>query len=341
MSKATAIPGEPMADTEEDMSDETATKGSESLWLLLERKIRDLSESDVESGNREGTVQRVAQELDETGHNVSRHGGNMMQLRRAVAARAEVGRPMLDDFDDCIAKLSLEDVANLRAATVALIRKVGETWPEIKDLERRAAIQEIVEQKMLDLQFAEAKGMESDLGIRYLIGAQIPKATIVDGIGIAAEKYDEVLGALKAEQAERARIEGLLEEVADKAALEKAKHLITSDVSEEDIAEVAGIEPSVVEDAKKALTEEIEAKRRQAEEEAAAKKAAAEGPALDDIPPDEMLAHIESIREILEFSDAEDEIRTMCEQSSIPKSLVDVTVSDPDKLDELEKAAEG
>ena len=53
------------------------------------------------------------------------------------------------------------------------------------------------------------------------------------------------------------------------------------------------------------------------------------------------VAYIESIREILEFSDVEDEIRTMCEQSSIPKSLVDVAVSDPDKLDELEEAAEG
>jgi hypothetical protein len=54
-----------------------------------------------------------------------------------------------------------------------------------------------------------------------------------------------------------------------------------------------------------------------------------------------MLGYIESIREIMEFSDVEKEIRTMCEQSSIPKSLVDIAVSDPDKLDELEKQAEG
>jgi len=323
------------------MGDEFTAKGREALWLLMARKIRDLSDSDVESGNREGTIQRVARELDETGYNVSRHGGNMMQLRREVEARAEVGRPMLDDFDDAVAKLSLEDVENLRTATVALVRKVGEMWPEIKDLGRRAAIQEIIEQKKLDLQFAEAKGMEGDLGIRYLIGEEISKATIVEGIGITGERYDEALSALQAEQAKRARIEGLLDEVADTTALEKAKHLIKSDVSEADIAEFAGIEPDVVDDAKTALAEELEAKRRQAEEEAAAKKAAAEGPALDAIPPDEMLTYIESIREILEFSDVEDEIRTMCEQSSIPKSLVDVVVSDPDKLDELEQAAEG
>ena len=49
---------------------------------------------------------------------------------------------------------------------------------------------------------------------------------------------------------------------------------------------------------------------------------------------------IESIRQILEFSDVEDEIRTMCEQSSIPKALVDIAVSDKDRLDELESQAE-
>ena len=37
----------------------------------------------------------------------------------------------------------------------------------------------------------------------------------------------------------------------------------------------------------------------------------------------------------------EKDIRIMCEQSSIPNALVDIAVSDPDKLDELEKAAEG
>jgi hypothetical protein len=53
-----------------------------------------------------------------------------------------------------------------------------------------------------------------------------------------------------------------------------------------------------------------------------------------------MLEYIESIREILEFSDQEDEIRTMCGQSDIPQSLVDLVVSEPDKLDELEAKAE-
>jgi cytochrome c-type biogenesis protein CcmF len=93
--------------------------------------------------------------------------------------------------------------------------------------------------------------------------------------------------------------------------------------------------------ANKAMEEELKEKQRLAEEEAARKKKEAEGPSLEDIPPDEMLAQIESIREIMEFSDVEKEIRTMCEQSSVPKALVDIAVSDPDKLDELEKKAEG
>ena len=78
------------------------------------------------------------------------------------------------------------------------------------------------------------------------------------------------------------------------------------------------------------------------EEELAAKKAAeAAGPSLEDIEPDDMLEYIEGIREILEFSDVEKDIRTMCEQSAIPKALVDIAISDPDKLDEMEKEAEG
>ena len=39
--------------------------------------------------------------------------------------------------------------------------------------------------------------------------------------------------------------------------------------------------------------------------------------------------------------DVESEIRTMCEQSSVPKALVDIAIPDPDKLDELEEEAEG
>jgi hypothetical protein len=105
--------------------------------------------------------------------------------------------------------------------------------------------------------------------------------------------------------------------------------------------EMADVDQGVLDAVKKAMEEELKEKQRLAEEEAARKKKEAEGPSLEDMSSEDMLDHIESIREIMEFSDQEKEIRTMCEQSAIPKALVDIAVSDPDKLDELEKKAEG
>jgi hypothetical protein len=54
-----------------------------------------------------------------------------------------------------------------------------------------------------------------------------------------------------------------------------------------------------------------------------------------------MLEHIEAIREIMEFSDDPAEITAMCEQSNLPKALVEIAVTDAAKLDALEAAAEG
>ena len=119
------------------------------------------------------------------------------------------------------------------------------------------------------------------------------------------------------------------------------KHHIDNKVTEELIIEMAKVDQEVIDAVKQAMEEELKEKQRLAEEEAARKKEAAAGPAVEDIPSDEMLDYIESIREIMEFSDQEKEIRVMCEQSSIPKGLVDIAVSEPEKLDELEKKAEG
>ncbi len=320
---------------------ENAAQATEPLWLSMEKRIADLSSSDLEGGSRESTVQRLAGTLDEAGHNVSGHAANMLQLRVALETRAAAGSPLLTDFDDAVAALTLKDLENTHTATVALVRDVGETWPAIKDLDRRSGIVQIVEQKRLDLLIAEAKDMADDLGIRFLIAKEIAVSTIIDALGISEAKYDKVTATIAAEKAELARVESLLEEVADKSAEEKARHLITNDVAEKSIVELAGIDQSVIDAANEAMAEEIKEKERLAEEAAAAKKAAAEGPSLDSIPSDEMLEYIESIREIMEFSEDPDEIRAMCDQSSIPKSLVDVAVSDADKLDELEKAAEG
>jgi hypothetical protein len=283
----------------------------------------------------------MAGELDETGYNVSRLGGNMIKLRFAVDKARTVGKPLLQDFNAAISALTLEDVAAPYVATTKLLDQLGATWPELRSPERRPDVIAIVEKTRLDLMIAKAKGMPDDTGIRYLIEEMVAFPVIIDALGITEEKLNEVDAQIKKERAERARVAGLLEKVADKSNEEKVRHLYDNDVSEALILEMAQVAQSDIDAVKKALEEELKEKQRLAEEEAARKKAEAEGPALEDIPPDQMLEYIESIREIMEFSDQEKEIRVMCEQSSIPKALVDIAVSEPEKLDELETKANG
>jgi uncharacterized protein YaaQ len=199
----------------------------------------------------------------------------------------------------------------------------------------------IVENTKLDLMIAKAKSLPDDQGIRMLIEDGVDFGVITSALGITDEKLNEVHEQIKKERAERARVATLLEKVADKTDEERVRHLIEKDVSEALIIEMAKVDQGVIDAVNKAMEEEIKEKQRLAEEEAARKKAEAEGPALEDIPSDQMVEYIDSIREIMEFSDQEKDIRTMCEQSAIPKALVDIAVSDPDKLDELEKNAEG
>ena len=200
---------------------------------------------------------------------------------------------------------------------------------------------QIVEKAKLDLLISNAKDLPDDEGIRFLIGEQVAPEVITSSLEIAEEKLAQVNTAMEEERAERARVVTLLEAVEGKSDEEKVKHLFENDVAEELIIEMAQVDQGAIDGAKKAMEAELKEKQR-LEEEAAAKKAAeAAGPSLDDIAPEEMLDHIESIREIMEFSEEEKEIRVMCEQSSIPQALVDIAVSEPDKLDELEKKAEG
>ena len=322
------------------MTDGTATM-SRPLWLVIEEKIAGLDDSDLAGDARERTVHSVAGALDEAGFNVSRHAGNLIALRQALDARARIGRPMLHEFNEAIEALALDDLADIYVAGMAVVRKLGATWPEIEDVDRRRDILGIVEGRKLDLLVAKAKGMDGDKGTRLLIAEGIDPATIIDRLGLTDAAFKAVTAAIAAEEAERVRIGKLMAEVADKTPVDQARHLITHDVEDADIVEVAGLEQSAIDAAREAMAEELREKQRKAEEAAAAKKAAAEGPSLDAIPAEEMLAYIESIREIMEFSEDPDEIRTMCEQSSIPKSLVDAVVGNPDKLDELEKAAGG
>ena len=322
------------------MTTSDATK-KKPLWLLIEENILELGSQDLSGEKMEASIQRIAGELDNAGYNVSHHGGNMLQLRWAVNEMRKVGRPLMKDFNAAIAAFTLEDVAEPYIATNKLIGDIGKTWPRLKGSERRPEVIRIVEETKLDLLITKAKGLSDDEGIRLLIEEQVAPEVLTNALDITAEKLEQVNTEMEKERTERARVETLLEAVEGKSSEEKVKHLFENNVSEELIIEMAKVDQGAIDGVKQAMEAELKEKQRLEEEAAARKKEEAAGPSLKNIPPDEMLEHIEAIREILEFSDQEKEIRVMCEQSSIPKSLVDIAVSEPDKLDELEKEAEG
>jgi hypothetical protein len=311
------------------------------LWLLIEENILALGAQGFSGSNLEPSIQKIAGELDNAGFNVSRHGGNLMTLRWAMDKASKIGRPLMKDFNAAIEALTLDDVIDPYAATSKLLDDLGDSWPELRIPERRADVIRIVEKTRLDLLIAKAKTLPGDGGIRLLLEEEVASGKIVGGLEITEEKLKQVKDQIKKERAERARVAGLLDAVAGKPNEEKVRHLINKNVTEELILEMAGVDQGDIEAAKKAMEEEIKEKQRLAEEEAARKKAEAEGPALENISSEDMINYIDSIREIMEFSEEEKEIRVMCEQSSIPKSLVDIAVSEPEKLDELEKKAQG
>ena len=317
------------------------TMEKQPLWLSMEECISKLSSEDLSENNREQTIHRIGKELDETGYNVSNHGGNFLQLRWAIDERLSMDRPFMKDFMDALEALTLEDLADPEPANAKLVRNVGDAWPKIKGSERRADVLRIVEKTKLDLLIAKAKDLSGDAGVRLLIEEEIASEVIVEGLDITTEKLEQVNTDIEKELSERERVTTLLENVENKSKEEKVKHLLDNTVSDALIIELAKVDAGALTDIKKSIEAELEEKQRLAEEEAAKKKTEAAGPALEDIDPEEMLEYIESIREILEFSDQEKDIRIMCEQSSIPTSLVDVAVSNPDRLDELEKEAEG
>ncbi len=319
-------------------SDETQKKP---LWLSIEENILELDPQGFSKENLEGSIQRIAGELDKAGYNVSHHGGNMLQLRWAMNEARKVGRPLMKDFKTAIAALTLEDLAEPYFATTKLIRDIGKTWPKLERSERRPDVIRMVEKTRLDLLITKAKGLPDDGGIRLLIEERVPPEVITNALGITGEKLKQVNTEMEKERAERARVAKLLEAVEGKSNQEKVKHLFTNNVSEKLIIEMAEVDQDAINGAKQAMEAELKEKQRLEEEAAARKKEEAAGPPLEGIPPDKMLEHIEAIREIMEFSDQEKEIRVMCEQSSIPKCLVDIAVSEPDRLDELEKEAEG
>jgi hypothetical protein len=311
------------------------------LWLCIEEKILTIGTQALSGDGQEASIQRIAGQLDDAGYNVSGLAEHMLALRWAVGKAVEVGRPMMQDLNATIAAYSIDEVAEPYGATTALIDDLGKTWPALTKAKNRPDIIQLVETAKLNLFIAKAKEMPGDAGIRLLIGEKVADDVITGALDITAETLAGVHDAIAKEAAEKKRILTLLEAKKDKSDEEKVKHLFSNDVSEALIVSIAKIGQDVIDGAKAAMEAEMAEKQRLAEEAAAKKKAEAEGPALEDMTPEDMLAHIEAIREIQEFSDQEKEIRTMCEQSSIPKALVDIAVSDPAKFDELEKNAAG
>jgi len=315
--------------------------GKEPLWLLIEKEIQKYTDGDFSEVNTLETSQKIAEELDKTGYNVSKDGGNWLQLKVAVKERKRVGRPFMQDFNQAVSALSLGDMKDSRATAVKIIADLGKDWPSFLATEHRADVDEIVGNKKIELMIARAKELPGEQGIRYLISESFEPQFIMETLGVSEEEYKKVKSKVDAELAEKTRVQKLFAAVEDASEEDKIKHLLNKNAAEALIAEIGGIKQSAIDAVKKAMEEELAEKKRKEEELAAERAAEAAGPALEDIDADEMLEYIEGIREILGFSDVEKDIRTMCKQSSIPKALVDIAISDPDKLDELEKEAGG
>jgi hypothetical protein len=320
---------------------ENRNEGKEPLWMLIEKQIQKYTDEDFTEANSLATARKIAEELDTTGYNVSKHGGNWMQLTAAVKARNRVGRPFMQDFNQAVSALGLDDIKDTYATAMKIISDLGRDWPSFLASKHRADVDEIIGNKKIELMIAMAKELSGEPGIRYLISESFEPQAIMEALGVSEEEYKSVKSKVDAELAEKARVQELFAAVVDASEEDKIKHLLNKNAADELITEIGGIEQSAIDAVKKAMEKELAEKKKKEEELAVKKAEEAAGPTLENIDSDDMLEYIEGIREVLEFSDVEKDIRTMCEQSSIPKALVDIAISDPDKLDELEKKAGG
>ena len=53
---------------------ENITEGKEPLWMLIEKQIQEYSDEDFAEANTFATAGKIAEALDQTGLNVSKHG---------------------------------------------------------------------------------------------------------------------------------------------------------------------------------------------------------------------------------------------------------------------------
>ena len=130
---------------------ENRIEGKEPLWMLMEKQIQKYSDEDFSETNSLETSRKIAEELDKTGYNVSKSGGNWLQLKAAVKARSRVGRPFMQDFDQAVSALGLDDIKETYGTARTIIRDLGRDWPSFLASEHRADVDEIVGNKKIEL----------------------------------------------------------------------------------------------------------------------------------------------------------------------------------------------
>lgn len=315
--------------------------GKEPLWLLIEKEIQHCQAGEFSEANRLVTAKKIAATIDQTGYNVSGSGGNWLQLNTAINARNSVGRPFMDDYDQAIGALTLDNTTDAHSTARGIVTDLGKDWQFFVKSENRPDVDELVRLRRVELAIARAKELGGEQGIRFLISESFAPQDITEIMGASDNEYKSVKAKVDAELAEIERVKGLLAAMSDASDQDKIKHLLAENVAGDLIIQVGGFDQAALETGKVAMEAELAEKKRQEEELAAQKAAEAAGPSLDQISNEDMLQYIEGLREILEFAGDEKEIRVMCEQSSVPKALVEIAVSEPDKLDELEQKAEG
>ena len=248
---------------------ENRNEGKDPLWMLIEKQIQKYTDEDFTEANSLETSRKIAAELDKTGYNVSKHGGNWLQLKAAVKARNRVGRPFIKDFEKAVDALGLDDITDTYATAMKIIADLGSDWPSFLASEHRADVNEIVGNKKIELMIAKAKALAGEPGIRYLISELFEPQAIIEALEVSEDEYKSVKSKLDAELAEKKRVQKLFDAVKDASEEDKIKHLLKNNAADELITEIGGIEQPAIDAVKKAMEEELAEKKRKEEELAA------------------------------------------------------------------------
>ena len=205
---------------------ENRIEGKEPLWVLIETQIQKYTGEDFSEANSLETSRKIAAELDEAGYNVSKSGGNWLQLRAAVEARNRVGRPFMQDLNQAISALGLDDIKDTYATAMKIIAALGNDWPSFLASEHRADVDEIVRNKKIDLMIARAKELSGEQGIRYLVSESFEPQVIMETLGVSEEEYKSVKSKVDAELAEKAKVQEYFAAAEDVSDEDKIKHLL-------------------------------------------------------------------------------------------------------------------